>query len=325
MRGMQWLPGFREVVREAGYLGKSIGKVLLISYAVLVTGLVIWHYPYDVDAPPGTQPSAANQPRAYYDAAYQPASAGDRRGLDYEAVARAAAERQDIAGKIRNFANEFGLRDKKVLEVGSGRGYLQDIVPDYTGLDISPSVANHYHKRFVAASATEMPFPDDSFDALWTIWVIEHIPQPEKVFREIRRVLKPGGVAYLDPAWNCTPWAAHGLNSRPYSDFNWRGKLTKASLVIQQSSLFGMLYLLPIRAIRYLDYETRKGATPLHFRALQPNYEIYWEEDADATTSLDSFETYLWFKAQGDNCRNCGSVFAEFRSVRSPMIIEIRK
>ena len=138
VRGMQWLPGFREVVREAGYLGKSIGKVLLISYAVLVTGLVIWHYPYDVDPPAGTQPSAANQPRADYDAAYQPASAGDRRGLDYEAVARAAAERQDIAGKIRSFANEFGLRDKKVLEVGSGRGYLQDIVPDYTGLDISP-------------------------------------------------------------------------------------------------------------------------------------------------------------------------------------------
>jgi hypothetical protein len=31
----------------------------------------------------------------------------------------------------------YGLAGKRVLEVGSGRGYLQDIVAGYTGLDIS--------------------------------------------------------------------------------------------------------------------------------------------------------------------------------------------
>jgi hypothetical protein len=41
-----------------------------------------------------------------------------------------------------------------VLEIGSGRGYLQDVAQNYTGLDISPSVARFYHKKFVLGSAT---------------------------------------------------------------------------------------------------------------------------------------------------------------------------
>ena len=84
--------------------------------------------------------------------------------------------------------------------MGSGRGYLQDLVEDDTGLDLSPSVARRYHKKFVAGSATALPFPDNTFDAIWTVWGLEHIPEPEKTMREMRRVLKPGGLLVLvDP------------------------------------------------------------------------------------------------------------------------------
>jgi len=38
---------------------------------------------------------------------------------------------------------------------------------------------------------------------------------------------------------------------------------------------------------------------PLRFRALNPNYEVYWQRDSDAAVSVDSFET------------SCGSAAAE--------------
>jgi ubiquinone/menaquinone biosynthesis C-methylase UbiE len=120
--------------------------------------------------------------------------------------------------------------------VGSGRGYLQDLVEDDTGLDLSPSVARRYHKKFVAGSATALPFPDNTFDAIWTVWGLEHIPEPEKTMREMRRVLKPGGKLFLMAAWNCKPWLADGFTVRPYSDFNWKGKLVKASLLLRDTA-----------------------------------------------------------------------------------------
>ncbi len=117
-----------------------------------------------------------------------------------------------------------------MLEIGSGRGYLQDIAENYTGLDISPNVARFYHKKFIVGTATALPFPDDSFDGVWSIWVFEHVPNPEQAFREMRRVTRNNGVIFLLPEWNVDPWAAQGYSVRPYSDFGLIGKMIKATV-----------------------------------------------------------------------------------------------
>jgi len=295
--------GLGYALGELSYLSKIVGKVLLSFYLPLLLLMTVAHFPYDTDA---TVRAEAAQKRSanYYEAAYQPKDQR-RRGLDYEESARKAAIASDVEGQMRQFASRYGLEHKRVLEVGSGRGYLQDIVEDYTGLDISASVASRYHKPFVVASATAMPFPDNSFDAIWTVWVLEHIPEPEAALREMRRVLKPGGVIFLATAWNCTTWGADGLDVRPFGDFNWRGKLVKASIPVRSSPYFIMLYQLPIRGIRWLNYQFGGAGTKLRFRKLEPNYDIYWESDSDAAISLDRYETYLWFRARGDECLNC--------------------
>jgi SAM-dependent methyltransferase len=150
-----------------------------------------------------------------------------------------------------------------------------------------------------------MPFADSSFDGIWSIWVLEHIPEPERALREMRRVLKPGGVLLLAVAWNCAPWGADGFDARPYSDFNWRGKLVKASIPMRTSPYFVMSYGLPTRGIRWLHYQLSGQSTRLRFRRLEPNYDIYWQSDSDAAVSLGRYETYLWFRARGDECLNC--------------------
>ena len=78
-------------------------------------------------------------------------------------------------------------------------------------------------------------FEQGEFDVAWSIWVLEHVPNPEAALVEMRRVVKNDGLLYLFPAWDCTPFAASGYNVRPYSDFGVAGKLEKASMPLRTS------------------------------------------------------------------------------------------
>ena len=198
----------RTVLKVIVDLTKTIGKTLLFFYVPLIVILIFLHFPYDTDLNyievDSTETPIEQKSVGFYERAYTP-DMDKKRGVDYEATAQMAAKQFKIEERIQAFVADNQLAGRKVLEVGSGRGYLQDVVDDYTGLDLSPSVARFYHKPFVVGSATEMPFDDDTYDAVWTVWVLEHIPQPEKALSEIRRVLKPDGVLFLYVAWNCTP------------------------------------------------------------------------------------------------------------------------
>ncbi len=318
-------------VREAGFLLCGMGKTLLFVYLPLLVVVNVAHFPYDTDPSLERQsgvgagpPPAGRRSAAFYEAVYRP-KGRQKPGTDYEAMSRLQAGGFRIEDQVRKFVADYGLADKKVLEVGSGRGYLQDFAADYTGLDLSPSVAGHYHKPFVVGSATQMPFPANSYDGVWSVWVLEHIPEPERALMEMRRVLKPGGVLFLYVSWNCPSWAADGFDLRPYSDFNWRGKLVKATAPVRASLWFELSYRLPLRAVRWAHYGLVGDRTRLRFQALDPNYDVYWEPDSDAAISLDSFETYLWFRAQGDDCLNCDAARREWMRMRNPLIVRVRQ
>jgi len=107
-----------------------------------------------------------------------------------------------------------------VLDIGCGRGRWLDYyaalgaVP--TGLDLSPVAIASCMKRgyeAVAASATEMPFPDGAFDIVNCITVLLHLPPEaqERAVAEAARSLKPGGILLLiestwkDPATHVFP------------------------------------------------------------------------------------------------------------------------
>lgn len=299
-------------------LRNSVGIFLGIGF---LNGLI--HFPYDTDAPlTRGEIEAAQQ---YYAKAYAQRSDNVKTPSEYDAeyirVAKAAASESQIENRIAQFVEQYKLQNRPVLDIGSGRGNLQDLAEDYTGLDISPTVARFYHKNFVLGSATAMPFQDDSFEGAWSIFVFEHIPNPEQAFLETRRVLRNQGVVYLLPAWNCSSWAAQGYEVRPYGDLDFTGKLIKASIPVRKSLPFMAFSMLPGRIIRQVV--SWFGPTRLHYKRLTPNYEKYWTGDSDAVNSIDIHEALVWFRSRGDECLNCNSqaIFTPFQ----PLIIRVHK
>jgi MPBQ/MSBQ methyltransferase len=98
---------------------------------------------------------------------------------------------------------------QRVLDVGSGVGgtsrcLAREFGCRVTGIDLTDeycSAAAMLSERtglaervdYRQGDATNLPFPDGSFDIVWTEHVAMNIPDKPRLYREMHRVLKPGG------------------------------------------------------------------------------------------------------------------------------------
>lgn len=100
--------------------------------------------------------------------------------------------------KVLNFNVDKSV---KVLDVGCGTGiyinFFKKIGVTAIGIDPSPSAVKI--SKQILASATEIPFNDDTFDLVFSAHVIEHLTDMEvaEMLKESRRVLKPKGKIFL--------------------------------------------------------------------------------------------------------------------------------
>ncbi|MDH5567953.1 MAG: class I SAM-dependent methyltransferase [Myxococcales bacterium] len=90
--------------------------------------------------------------------------------------------------------------DFRVLDLGAGAGIIpamnfRGAVARVCGVDPTPRVHdNPYLDEAKEGFGEEIPYPGDSFDLVFSDNVLEHLPDPDAVFCEIHRVLKPGGL-----------------------------------------------------------------------------------------------------------------------------------
>ncbi len=72
---------------------------------------------------------------------------------------------------------------------------FRDCAAQIYGVDLDPRVVeNPMLIEGRIANADKIPFESDRFDVVFSDNVLEHLDEPEAVFREVARVLKPGGV-----------------------------------------------------------------------------------------------------------------------------------
>jgi SAM-dependent methyltransferase len=89
------------------------------------------------------------------------------------------------------------LPDGRILDLGCGVGHsFQRLAPRQTvGVDIDPGALAGQDRETYVADMRRLPFPDHEFDGVLSVQSIEHVPDPERVLAEARRVLRPGGTA----------------------------------------------------------------------------------------------------------------------------------
>jgi SAM-dependent methyltransferase len=89
------------------------------------------------------------------------------------------------------------LPSGSVLDLGCGTGHsYRELAPRETvGVDLDPSVLRGQDRETRAADMRALPFADASFASVLSVQSIEHVPDPERVLAEVRRVLAPGGRA----------------------------------------------------------------------------------------------------------------------------------
>ena len=99
------------------------------------------------------------------------------------------------------------MPDSRVLDLGCGRGGVVELfwrdVKLAAGLDPdSPSLAEHRAPGMpiIRGVGESLPFGGESFDLIVCLWVLVHLREPQKVLREVHRVLRPGGhFVFLTP------------------------------------------------------------------------------------------------------------------------------
>ena len=95
-----------------------------------------------------------------------------------------------------------------------------------TGVDITDTAVAIIKERFLlydmpgdfrVADAELLPFPDNTFDVGYSFGVLHHTPDTAGAIEELRRVLKPGGKAFV-MLYNTLSlnWLAHRLTGIPY-------------------------------------------------------------------------------------------------------------
>src|SRR5688572_28768820 len=153
----------------------------------------------------------------------------------FEAVER---HRYAVEPCIHSIAQFSRHRGKRVLEIGVGAGtdHLQwaRAGTDLYGVDLTDAAIDTTRRRLemyglesrlLRVDAEVLPFEDGTFDVVYSWGVIHHSEQPDRIVREIHRVLKSRGqfigMFYHRPSLVALRvWLRHGLLAgRPWRSF----------------------------------------------------------------------------------------------------------
>jgi ubiquinone/menaquinone biosynthesis C-methylase UbiE len=150
---------------------------------------------------------------------------GDKNSLEY--FRRVEADRYSQQPWQHGYFRFGDFGGKKVLEIGIGQGtdLLQfgkagaachgvDITDNHITLTTRNFALHGLPVDIRKSDATRLPFPDATFDCVYSFGVIHHIPEADRVIAEVRRVLKPGGVLMLAFYYK---WSAFHLLSKIFA------------------------------------------------------------------------------------------------------------
>ncbi len=179
---------------------------------------------------------------------------------------------------LGQFVRERLANGAAVLDVGCGHGNfvideLQGSWGRKVGIDLSveETAGNVSLDEIVCGRLESLPFADHSFDIVLSLWVLEHLENPQKGLKEIYRVLKPGGFfAFVTPNASSFLILIRRLSSKRFA--NW---INESVYGRKEKDTFEVYY----RFNKMSDIQ--KFATSIGFQT-----EILWENQEPSYTSF---------------------------------------
>ena len=118
------------------------------------------------------------------------------------------AARYDLLNRILSFGQEQNWRRRgiaflpegRVLDLGSGTGAAAPVLAEFDVVALDPvreMLALSPIPDRVAGLGEHLPFADGSFDGVFSAYVFRNLTSIPETLAEIRRVLRPGGVAVI--------------------------------------------------------------------------------------------------------------------------------
>jgi SAM-dependent methyltransferase len=194
-------------------------------------------------------------------------------------------------------AKEY-IKDKTVLDIACGEGYGANLLAgdakSVLGIDQDVATINSAKKKYIKSNlqfeeglAESIPVADQSFEVVISFETLEHITEHEKMFREIKRVLKPGGILIISTPdkknYSDIPGYKNPFHLKELYEDQFReivsGFFTYAYF-IHQNLLLASVALLPgeCEVIQYKgDYSqitSQVGIEPLYLIAIASDKEI---------------------------------------------------
>lgn len=161
------------------------------------------------------------------------------------------------------------LKPRAALDIGCGIGMMVEAWTmcgiDAHGVDVAPAAIGMGRPEIAGrlrvndVTKERLPYADGSFDLVTSIEVVEHLPDHENYLKEVFRVLRPGGYAFIQTPKPNTPEAlGDATHISVKAKAEWKRLFTEAGFVVRDNELLPWEHELPMtttgRKLGWLRY-----------------------------------------------------------------------